>query len=78
MAEPKLKPAVFAFLKAAESGDDQAVLKYLDDGGDVHASDDGYNTALHLVNGLLVLDSPHHGYGIGSCAGLLSRSQASG
>lgn len=48
MAE-KLKPGIFAFLKAAESGDEEAVKKFLDEGGDVHASDDGHNTALHLV-----------------------------
>ena len=49
MSQTKLLPGVFAFLKAAESGDDKAVEKYLDDGGDIHAADDGNNTALHLV-----------------------------
>jgi hypothetical protein len=49
MANQKLKPAIFAFLKAAESGDEEAVRKFLNEGGDVHAADDGNNTALHLV-----------------------------
>ncbi len=49
MSDNKLKPGIFAFLKAAESGDAEAVKKFLEDGGDIHASDDGHNTALHLV-----------------------------
>ena len=50
MSDQKLKSGIFAFLKAAESGDDVAVRKFLEEGGDVHAADDGHNTALHLVD----------------------------
>ena len=48
--DQKQKSAVFAFLKAAESGDEEAVRRFLNEGGDVHAADDGHNTALHLVD----------------------------
>ena len=58
MSDQKIKSTTFAFLKAAESGDDEAVRRFLNEGVDVHAADDGNNTALHLVFPLNYTNSP--------------------